>query len=361
MPGVAFSRQKRIQIATALDEAGIDQIEIGFAASGAGVLADMAAVVDAGLRAMTFSIARPKHRDIEAAHAAGVSGVNIFAPVSDVLLQHKMHCSLDAMTATTVEAVRHARSLGLFTQVSMEDATRASEQTIVEFAARMCEAGADRMSIADTVGVATPRLMQRIVRALAAAVTVPISIHCHDDFGLATANTLSAVEAGAAVISSTINGIGERAGNTATEECAVALSVLFGLTTNVDLSQLARVSQLVQACSGIAVPPNKAVVGQNAFRHESGVHVAAILEHPPCYEPYDPATVGARRELVLGKTSGRKALRNLAPAAGGLPDAGSQDLVLERIRALADQGVAIDAEVVARIVLELQGLPALER
>jgi methanogen homocitrate synthase len=353
MPGVAFSREKRLRIATALDQIGVDEIEIGFAASGAAVRADMAAVVDLGLRALALSIARPRKADIDAACEVGVYGIVLFAPVSEILLQHKMHCSLASMTETTSEAVRHARSRGLFTQVSLEDSTRADCQAVVEFAARMCEAGANRIAIADTVGVATPRVMRQLVEALGAAVTVPIGVHCHNDFGLATANTLAAVEAGASVISSTVNGIGERAGNTAMEECAVALRFLLDLKTNIDLSRLTSLSRLVEECSGIRVPPNKAVVGANAFRHESGVHVAAVIEHAPCYEPYDPATVGAHRELVLGKTSGRGALKHLAPMAEQLLDPEGYDAVLGRIRTLADRGTPIDSDALDRIIREV--------
>jgi isopropylmalate/homocitrate/citramalate synthase len=169
-------------------------------------------------------------------------------------------------------------------------------------------------------------------------------VHCHNDFGMAVANTLAAVENGAGAISTTINGIGERCGNAATEECAMALALLYGEPTRIRLDRLSAVCQLVAEHAQVPLPANKAVVGANSFRHESGVHVAAMLREPACYEPYDPALVGARRSYVLGKTSGRAVLRHLAAEHGVDLDDEQCASLMEAVKRITDGGGTVDSE-----------------
>ncbi|GAA2682562.1 MULTISPECIES: hypothetical protein [Actinosynnema] len=350
MPGVAFSRQQQVDIAAALDELGVDEIEIGFAASGPQHRADMAAVVGSGLRARTLSLARPLRPDLDAAEEAGVDGVIIFTALSDIHLRHKLRMEYQQALDQACEAVEHALGKGLFVQVSLEDGTRTPLDRLEASAKSLVEAGAQRIGLADTVGVGTPELMVWIVGTLTRTVDVPISVHCHDDFGLATANTVAAVLHGASVISTTTTGIGERSGNASTEQCALALTVLHGRTTSLRLDRIAEVCRLVAESSGIAIRANSPVVGANTFLHESGIHVAAMLREPSCYEPYDPALVGARRAYVLGKTSGRAALLHLAGRDHGDLDDETCRRVLDEIKGHAERRDTIDSELVSRII-----------
>jgi isopropylmalate/homocitrate/citramalate synthase len=350
MPGVAFTRQQQLDIASALDELGVDEIEVGFAASGPQHRADMAAVVGSGLRARTLSLARPLPQDLDAAEQSGVDGVIIFTALSDIHLRHKLRMTHQQALDQACAAAEHARAQGLFVQVSLEDGTRTAPERLAASAKCLVDAGAERIGLADTVGVATPELMAAVVGALAGTVDVPISVHCHDDFGLATANTVAAVTHGASVISTTMTGIGERSGNAATEQCVLALTVLHGRTTSVRLDRISAVSRLVAEHAGVAIRANSPVVGANTFRHESGIHVAAMLRDPSCYEPYDPALVGGRRDYVLGKTSGRAALLHLAGRDHDQLDDETCRRVLDEIKSHAERRDTIDAELVSRII-----------
>ncbi|MFD7730122.1 hypothetical protein ACFV6F_07025 [Kitasatospora phosalacinea] len=349
-PGVAFDRHQQLRIAQALDALGMDEIETGFAASGPEQRADMRAIADLGLRARLLSLARPLKADVDHAVAAGVEGVILVASVSDLHLRFKLRKDYAVVAEQALEAVEYARSLGLFVQLSMEDATRTPVDRLLDLAVRSQAHGAMRIGLADTVGVATPTAMRELVAAVRGSVDLPISAHCHNDFGLAVANSLAAVEGGAEVLSTTQNGLGERCGNASTEECAAALELLHGISTNLDLALLTATSQLVAECSGVPVPPNKGVVGGNSFRHESGIHVAAMLQHPSCYEAYDPAVVGGRREYVLGKTSGRAALRHLAGSAGEHLDDEECRRLLDVVKRLSEAGTQIDSQTVRQLM-----------
>lgn len=337
-PGIAFSRAKRIEIAQALDRLGVDDIELGFAASGKAQQRDMAATVRSGLRALTFSLARPLARDIDAAVEAGVQGVNIFIGASDIHLEHKLRTTFPEIVDKIEKATALACSANLYVSIALEDATRTPDDRLATVARVGEAAGAKRISLADTVGTATPEVMTRSVKAVMRACGMIVTAHCHNDFGLAVANALAAVEAGARCLSVTVNGFGERAGNAALEECAVALEFLYGYETSLDLRRLVEVSRLVEKCSRVRMQPNKAVVGSNSFRHESGIHVAAILRNPQTYEPYDPSLVGQHRQIVLGKTAGRAAIRHLAgEAADDLSD-DEVNYILDRVKELAESG-----------------------
>lgn len=352
MPEVAFSVQQRLQIARALDELGLDELEIGFAASGPEQRKDMAQVAALGLRARLLSLARPLKPDMDAAKECGVDTVIIFIATSPLHLKYKLRKTHEEVTAMAVEAIRYATSLGLRVQLSIEDATRSEIDQVIELSRRAVAAGVARVGLADTVGIATPVTMRRLVGAVVGAIDVPVSVHCHDDFGLAVANSLAAVEAGARVLSTTICGFGERSGNASTEECALALDRLYGYKTNIRYERIHQVCKLVSECAKVPIPPNKAIVGKNSFRHESGIHVAATLQEPLCYEPYDPAEVGRTREIVLGKTSGRAALRHVAGPIADTLNADALQWVLTRIKAIAEAGETVDSTRLTDLISE---------
>lgn len=338
MPDVAFTREARIKIARALDDIGISEIEIGFAASGPAQRDDMRAVVHMNLRARTLSLARPKENDIRAAQRVGVSGVILTIGASDIHLREKLRQSEAKVLETIGRGVAIAKDAGFFVQMGIEDSTRAPSDRIKRFVSMAEFAGADRIGLADTVGIGTPTGIAAMVNTVREETALPVAVHCHDDFGLAVANSLAAVEAGARVLSTTINGIGERSGNAATEVCATALNILHGIETDVQLSGLTSLSRLVAAECRLPIVPNRAVVGSNSFRHESGIHVAAILHNPRTYEAYDPTLVGAKRQIVLGKTTGRAAIRHLAgPQADELSDS-DLEWIISRVKMLAESG-----------------------
>jgi isopropylmalate/homocitrate/citramalate synthase len=340
-PGVAFSRQKRIAIAKALDSMKVDEIEIGFAASGLEHQRDMASVVESGLRARTRSLARPLEGDIRAAADVGVQSVCLFLAFSDIHLKHKLRMSFEVAVEALTKATTFAKDKGFYVTTALEDATRTPKERIEIVVRRVSEAGADQISLADTLGIGTPQSMTDLVRTVKRVTDKSVVVHCHDDFGLAVANSLAGVEAGADTVSTTFNGIGERAGNTSTECCAAAVSILLGCKTNLDLTRTQMVSRLVSECSGIQVPPNTPIVGSNAFRHESGIHVSAMLRDPQCYEAFDPAVFGAKRQFVLGKTSGRAGVRHFAALEKTELSDAACDEVLRRIKQMSDDGVGL--------------------
>lgn len=352
MPGVAFSLERRLAIAGALDALGIPEIECGFAASSRAHAADMAAVAGLGLKAMLLSLARPIAADIDAAALAGMDGVILVTSVSDEHLKHKLRMSLPDVETQVLAGIAHARERGLFVQVSFEDATRTPRDRLKVLATRFQARGAMRVGLADTVGVATPDSIAALVASLVGELDVPLAAHCHDDFGMAVANSLAAVQAGATALSATINGLGERAGNASTEECIMALEVLTRMPTGCRLERLVDTCRLVAEASGVPIPANKAVAGRNAFRHESGIHVAAIIARPSCYEPYSPELVGAEREVVLGKTSGRAALRHLA---GDLADHLDSELcqsILASVKQRTESGQEVGTEQLRSLILD---------
>jgi isopropylmalate/homocitrate/citramalate synthase len=349
MPGVAFSLSSRIEIAQELDALGVDEIEVGFACAGA-ACADIAAVADLGLRAHILVLCRPLAVDIAAAVEAGVDGVKLVTTVSPIHLRHKFERPGADVVREACAAVHWARAAGLVTQLSFEDATRSPIEDLVEAAQAAVAAGAQCISLADTVGVATPALMRAIAARVVNAVDVPVTAHCHNDFGLAVANSLAAVDGGARVLSTTVNGIGERSGNASTVDCALALERLYGIKTSLDLRRLRRTSVLVASHSGVRVPAHSPIVGENCFRHESGIHVAAILRDPSCYEPYDPELVGAERQLVLGKTSGRAAVRYVAERLGMTLDEDDCRAILRELKLRTESGDAVDGAEIIRSV-----------
>ena len=289
MPGIAFGREARLRIAHALDDLGLSEIEVGFAASGREQRDDMRAVVDAGLRAKLFSLARPMAGDIEAAREAGVDGVILFIGSSEIHLREKLRRIEEEVAEIVRREVARAKDAGFFVQISFEDATRTDHARLGRLVALTEDAGADRIGLADTVGIGTPESMKAMVRSVREATSLPVSVHCHDDFGLAVANSLAAVEAGARVLSTTINGIGERSGNAATEVCATALNVLYGIETDVRLESDAA------ALSAPTADTNQAAEAL-AELSRSGITVATFSLGQPTLDEVFLALTGHRAE-----------------------------------------------------------------
>jgi len=351
MPGVALSVDEKIEIALALDEVGVDMIEAGFASVSKEEHTAVRQIAREVSRAKVVSLARMVKSDVDAAVSADVDMVHVFLATSDIHLKYKLGISREEALRKIGEMVEYAKSYGVEVLFSAEDATRSDLSFLVEAYRTAIEAGADEINVPDTVGVMTPSRMAYLIRYLRERLPpVPMHVHCHDDFGMAVANTITAIENGADVAQVVVNNFGERAGNAALEEVVAAVHFLLGMRTNVQLEKLYELSQLVSKLFGVPIPPNKAVVGENAFSHEAGIHVHGVLNNPFTYEPMRPEDVGNRRRIVLGKHSGRHAVEWALKNIGVEPSEGLISYVMETIKKLAIEKVRIDEAVIREIV-----------
>jgi len=319
MPGVVFRPDEKLDIAIRLDEIGIEIIEAGFPVVSATEKSAVKKIAHTGLNAKISVLSRSVKRDVDAALDCDVDMVGIFIAISDLHLTHKIHMSCGEAVSCAMDTVEYAKDHGLIVRFSAEDATRTDFQMLKSLYKTAEEHGADYASIADTVGILNPRTTYYMVSEIAKTVKIPICMHCHDDLGMAQANTLAAAEAGAKQLHTTVNGIGERSGNTSLEELLVALRILYGLD-RYDTTKLTSLSRIVQSYSSVIMPNNKAVVGENAFAHESGIHADGALKDSRNYELYDYTEVGrghielieTGRLITAGEYSGIKGFKNVA-------------------------------------------------
>ena len=305
--GVVFDRIAKLQIARALDDLKIYEIEAGTPASSEEDREAIAEMCQIGLRAKISVLCRAMTGDIDQAMSLGVWGVRVSFPISLIERKHKLKgISDDEYLKKALDITEHARRKGAYVIFSPYDTTRAELPFLRRLVGELARAGTvDRLRVVDTTGCALPEAITCLVGQIReAAPKIPLEMHCHNDFGLACANTLAGIAAGADYGSATINGLGERCGNAALEEVAMALEALYGITTGLELNKLMAVSRLVAELSGVAPQPNKAVVGDNAFRHEAGMAVAGVLQDPFTAEPYSPELVGQQRRILIGKKSG---------------------------------------------------------
>ncbi len=306
--GVAFSIEEKCNIARMLDEIGVHEIEVGTPAMGGEEADAVRAVAAMGLRPRVMAWNRAMLSDIDASIRTGVGAVALSLPVSDIMIAHKLGRDRVWVLAQLKESVSFAKDKGLYVCAGAEDASRADMAFLFEYAGIAREYGADRLRFADTVGQLDPFKTYMKVRALRDVVDISIEVHAHNDFGLATANALAGANAGADYVSTTIMGIGERAGNAALEEVAMALRHVAGTDAGIKTEMLGRLCAYVGGASGRRVPVGKPVVGGRIFVHESGIHADGVLKDPGMYEPYHPEEVGMAREIALGKHSGKSAL-----------------------------------------------------
>jgi 2-isopropylmalate synthase len=372
-PGATMTSAEKLEVARSLARLGVDVIEAGFPAASPDDLAAVRAIGEAiGVRPVEgrpsseppiiCGLARASRGDIEKAWEA-VRGakhprIHTFLATSELHMKHKLRMSPADVLTRVSDMVAFAKSFCQDVEFSPEDAGRSATDFLYEVLARAIRAGATTLNIPDTVGYTTPdefgALIKGIKQNVPGAEGVVISVHCHDDLGLATANSLAGILAGARQAEVTINGIGERAGNTSLEEVVMAIatrSAKFNLRTGIDAKQLVRVSRVVSTVTGIAVPPNKAVVGANAFAHESGIHQDGMLKHQQTYEIMTPESVGATQTLlVLGKHSGRAALAARLQELGYSFDDAALDRIFTRFKALADRRKSVaDADLEALV------------
>ncbi len=351
-PGVSLTVEQKLMIAEALDALGVDIIEAGTAVASEGDFRAIKAIAERGLKAEICSFARIRKEDIDAAAEANADSIFMVAPSSEYHINAKFPGKgKEFVIEKSVEAVEYAKERGLIVEFGAEDASRANLDFVISLLKAGEEAKADRLTFTDTVGVLTPERASEIVSRLRKELRAPLAIHCHDDFGLATANTVFAVKSGANEFHATINGIGERAGNASLEEVCMVLEYLYGINTGINKERLYPLSKLVEKFTRVVVPLNKPIVGENAFTHESGIHTSALLRDARTYEPISPETVGRRRVIVLGKHAGRASVEAILKELGYSATKEQMDEILARIKELGDLGKRVtDADV--RTIIE---------
>ena len=358
-PGVAFTGAEKVAIARALARAGVTEIEAGTPAMGPDEIAAIRAVVAAELALTPIAWCRMRMEDVDAALATGVPMVNLSVPVSDVQIAAKLNGGRAGALDAIARVVPYARRRGLAVAVGCEDASRADPAFLFEVAWAAKDAGARRVRIADTLGVLDPFTTHALMSALRQATDLELEIHAHDDLGLATANTLAAVKAGATHASVTVVGLGERAGNAPLEEVAVALTQLYGRDTGIDPAALGNVAAVVAAAAARPIPPAKAIVGDHVFTHESGIHVDGLIKDRHTYQALDPALFGRSHTFVIGKHSGVAAIAAALADMRLQASAAEQQAILDRVRRHAVEhkgGVAPDT--LAAIWRDIRGVAA---
>ncbi len=335
--GIVFSAAEKIAIASLMDAIGIPELEVGIPAMGGSEAEAITTIVQKGLKTALLGWNRAVRSDIEASIACGLQRVHISIPVSDIQIKAKFQGKTNLVWERLRDSLNFALDKGLFVSVGAEDASRADESFLLEVAQFAQNLGASRFRFCDTVGILDPLTTAQKVGKLVKSLNIPIEMHTHNDFGLATANALAGLQAGATSVNTTVNGLGERAGNAALEEMIMAHKRLYQVELGVETARLRQLSQLVIQASGIALPPWKAIVGDNIFAHESGIHAHGVLQNPQTYEPFSPDEVGWKRRLVVGKHSGRHLLTNLLSQHGIRLNHEESQVVLDSVRHLSVQ------------------------
>lgn len=369
-PGASMDVHEKILVAKQLEILGVDKIEAGFPVSSPGDFDAVQAVAGEINKSIVVGLCRASRGDIktawDAVKGAAMPGLHTFIATSDIHLKYKLRMSKDEVLKSVEQAVSFCHDLSPSVEFSAEDATRSDRDFLVNVFSTAIAAGADTINIPDTVGYTAPQEFYDLITYLKQRIRgiegVTISIHCHNDLGLATANSISAIRAGARQVECTINGIGERAGNTSLEELVMILNVrkdLYNLYTGIDTTQIYPTSRLVSHVTGISVQPNKAIVGGNAFAHEAGIHQDGYLKERSTYEIMTPEAVGiGKSHLVLGKHSGKHALSKRLESLGYHLNEEDLKKVFERFKEIADKKKEVyDADIAAIVLEEIYRVP----
>jgi len=347
-PGVALTPDEKVQIAGKLDSLGVNTIEYGFPAVSKGERFAARQINDLGLNANICGLARVLKKDIDALLDSDLDYVHTFIGTSPLHREFKLKMSKEEVLDKAVSGVEYAKDHGITVEFSAEDSTRTEEDYLLEVYKAVESAGADIINVPDTVGVLVPTTTRKLIATLKENLKLPISVHFHNDFGLAVANSVIGIESGAQQAHVTINGIGERGGNAALEELAVTLKVAYNMDLDIDTTQLYNVSDFLSKVTGIKMPPNKPIVGENAFAHESGIHVHGILENAATYEPISPELVGHSRKIALGKHTGISALKAKLNDYDIKMDEDQFNAVFNQVKDLGDKGKCLtDADLKA--------------
>ncbi len=339
-PGVSLTPDEKLRIAIKLDELGVDVIEAGSAITSEGEREGIKKVANEGLKAEICSFARAVKIDIDAALQCDVESVHLVIPTSDLHIKHKLRKTREQVKDLAITNTEYALDHGLLVELSAEDSTRSDYNYLTQLFKEGIEAGAKRICACDTVGMLTPEKAYDFYKPLT-QLGVPLSVHCHNDFGLAVANSLSGLRAGASQAHVTVNGIGERAGNASLEETVIALHSLYHVPTRIHNEMLYDLSKMVARLTGVYLQPNKAIVGENAFAHESGIHADGVMKKAETYEPITPELVGHKRRFVMGKHVGSHLIQKRIQEMGLRVNDQQFTQIFSRIKSLGDMGKCV--------------------
>lgn len=333
--GVVFANTEKLEIAKMLDDLGVDQIEVGIPAMGGDEEEAIRTIVKANLKASIMAWNRAVVSDVAHSIDCGVDAVAISISTSDIHIQYKLQKSREWVLESMVKAVEFAKKNGVYVSVNAEDASRTDDDFLATFAKTAKEAGADRLRFCDTMGILDPFMTYDKIATLLNNVDIDIEMHTHNDFGMATANALAGLKAGANYVGVTVNGLGERAGNAALEEVMMAMKYVWGYDVEVDAKKFKILSEYVAKASGRELPIWKAIVGSNMFAHEAGIHADGVIKNPRTYEVFDPEEVGLERQIVIGKHSGTAAIKNKFKEYGIQLSEEDANALLPKVRALS--------------------------
>ena len=335
--GVVFNLEEKIAIAKFLDAIGVEEIEVGIPAMGEEEQRAIKAISDLGLSAKLLGWNRAVISDLQASMACGLKRMHIAIPVSGIQIATKFQGQWRITLQQLKDCIKFAVDKGFWVAVGGEDSSRADDEFLLDVALYAQEWGAKRFRFCDTVGVLDPFTTYSKVKRLVSGLRIPVEVHTHNDFGLATANALAGLKAGALSVNTTVNGLGERAGNAALEEVVMGIKRIYGVNLGIDTPRLLELSELVANASGCRVPPWKAIVGENTFAHESGIHAHGVIQNPFTYEPFAPEEVGRERRLVVGKHSGRHLISNLLKQHGVFLNKEETQSILDAVRQISIQ------------------------
>nr|WP_229768298.1 isopropylmalate synthase [Sulfodiicoccus acidiphilus] len=356
-PNIDLTVDQKLKVAVRLRDLGVDVIEAGFPSSSTAEFEATKKINNlVGKDVEVTGLSRMVKEDIDRTLESGVESIHLFIATSDIHLKYKLKMTREQVEDRIYTMIKYAKDRGVTVEFSPEDATRTDREFLLHAVRTAISAGADRINIPDTVGVMDPfRMRELISDVVAVSKGRIVSVHCHNDFGLATANSVAGVVAGASQVHVTVNGIGERAGNASLEEVVMALKKLGGFEVNVKTWMLYDTSRMLSEMTGMPVPFFKPIVGDNAFGHEAGIHVHGVLENPETYEPMTPEEVGNFRRIALGKHSGIHGLKTMLREGGiELPD-DKVRIVLERVKEMAGEGKRVTPQDAVKVAKEVMG------
>ena len=333
--GVVFANHEKLEIARMLDELGVDQLEVGTPVMGGDEKAAIKAIVKSGLSTSIMAWNRANIEDIKESIECGVDAVAISISTSDIHIKNKLKKSREWVLEQMVKAVEFAKSHGLYVSVNAEDASRTDMDFLVRFGQEAKNAGADRLRFCDTLGILNPFKTAKMVEEIITKTKIDVEMHTHNDLGMATANALAGIEAGASYVGVTVNGLGERAGNAPLEEVAMALKYTMGCNVDLKVPMLKEICEYVAKASARPLSVNKTIVGENIFAHESGIHADGVIKDPSTYEFLDPVELGLKRKIIIGKHSGTASIKARLKEYGIFIDEELAKDILQEVRSMA--------------------------
>jgi len=331
--GIVFANLEKLRIAKLLDEIGVQQIEAGIPAMGGDEKKAVKQIAGLGLDASILGWNRANKEDIAHSIDCGVDSVAISMSSSDIHIQHKLMKSREWVLEKITEAVEYAKAHGVYISANAEDASRADPDFLLTFAKTAKEAGANRFRYCDTIGMLEPRRSYDDIKRIIEHAKIDVEMHTHNDFGMATANAIAGVQAGAKFVSTTVLGIGERTGNSPLEEIAMTAKHILKMDVHFDTTRFREVSEYVASAASRTIPGWKPIVGENCFAHEAGIHTDGVIKYLSNYEPYTPEEVGLKRKIVIGKHSGRHTVKQMLAKYGYEVDDEAAGIILESVRA----------------------------